>query len=258
MATTVLATEAITARPLRAEEAPAAGDLHFAVGFGRQSAFVSRIIAAGTASRTNHVGVLAAVEPDKWEIIEALANGVRRNPHRPPPMSTVMRLSDDPSVRADVLAQAEELAAPGIKYDWLTIIRIVFVGLLGRIPFLSIPLVVAPPLARWTQSVWVAPPIVALLMVALYLARQPLFNVAMAVPWPDRPNRMICSEFTRRVLEATFGSNCLPGLAAVKPSMTAPGDLLQALLGRSDYSQVPTGVPRAVTDYTRGLPSQAR
>jgi hypothetical protein len=248
----------ITAKPLTQEEAPLPGDLHFAVGFSPGSALVSRIIAVGTTSRTNHVGIIVEATNEKWEVIEALGAGVRRNAHEPPPWSTVMRVSDDPSVRDQVVQHAVTMSANNIKYDWWTIGRIVFVGFFGRVPFLTLPLLAWPWLARALDPVWAAPLIVAFAVVALYTARPWLFAASMAVPWPDPPDRMICSEFTRRVLEATFGDGALDGLAAVKPSMTAPGDLLQALLGRSDYSTARTGIPRAVADYTRRLPRRPR
>jgi len=92
----VLGSTRLRPRPLYDGEPPAAGVLHFAVGFGKGSALVSRVIVAGTASRTNHVGVITQAEPDRWVLVEALAGGVQVHTHRPPPVSTVIRLSDDP------------------------------------------------------------------------------------------------------------------------------------------------------------------
>ena len=64
--------------------------------------------------------------------------------------------------------------------------------------------------------------------------RDGLHRLALAVPWPDPPNRMICSEVGRLLIESVFTADALPGLLGVEPSMTAPGDLLQELLHRCD------------------------
>jgi len=98
-------------RPLWNDELPTRGDLHFAVGFGPKSALVSRLIAVGTASRTNHVGLITAVTPSEWRIVEALSDGVVEDTHQPPPVSTVIRVSDDPAVREAVALKAEAGAA---------------------------------------------------------------------------------------------------------------------------------------------------
>ncbi len=223
-------------RPVYEHETPERGDIHFAVGFGKGSATVSRIIAAGTASRTNHVGVITKVAGNRWDLVEALGKGVVRTERRQAPISTVLRLSDDPAVREQVATTAESHLDPHIGYDWATIARIVFVGLVGRIPFFVVPLLVAPPIARYVDPVWVAPAVAVALMAVLYRARAVLFAVAMATPWPDQKDRMICSELGRRVIEEVFGAGAVPGLARITPiSMTSPGDLFQELLFRRDY-----------------------
>lgn len=242
-------------RPLWDDEQPARGDIHFAVGFGPKAALVSRIIAAGTASRTNHVGIITEVGtrnidgPAEWTIVEALAKGVVEDRHRPPPTSTVIRLSDDSKIREALAAEAESRAraTPHIDYDWWTIGRIVFVGLFGRVPFLTFPILAGPPLARYFGPVWIPLGVTVAAMLVLYWMRGVLFRAAMAVPWPDPPKRMICSELGRRVIEVVFGSSSLPGLAEVTPAMTAPGDLLQELLHRCDYWST-TRTRRGVTD----------
>jgi hypothetical protein len=230
-------------RPLWDDELPTRGDLHFAVGFGPKSALVSRIIAAGTASRTNHVGIITEVTGSEWKIVEALSKGVVEDTHQPPPVSTVIRASDDPAVREALARRAEAGAAadPHIGYDWWTIGRIAFVGLFGRVPFLTFPILAGPPLARYVDPVWVPLVVTVAAIVALYLVRSWLFDIAMACPWPNPRTRMICSEFARRTIEGVFGSDSLPGLADVKPALTSPGDLLQELLHRCDYwGSVPT------------------
>ena len=252
-------------RPLYDDDVPEPGDVHFAVGFGRRTALVSKIIAAGTASRTNHVGVIVEADNDHWVIVEALGAGVIRSQHRPPPQSTVLRVSDDPTIRAALAAEASRRQSEHrIRYDWWTIARIVLIGLLGRCPFVFIPMLALPPIARYVAPLWVGPVAAVALFVALYKARTVLFRVAVAIPWPDPHDRMICSEFTRRCIETVFGPDALPGLKKVTPSMTSPGDLLQELLHRADYrfgpqrrirhantdsypTQTPTPGPRADT-----------
>ncbi len=227
---------------------PTRGDLHFAVGFGPKSALVSRIIAAGTASRTNHVGVITGVSGSaagvpQWTIVEALSKGVVEDTHRPPPVSTVIRVSDDPTMHGALASRAEAgaRAVPHIGYDWWTIARILFVGLVGRVPFLTFPILAGPPLARYIDPAWVPVVVTFTSIVILYLVRGWLFQLAMACPWPNPPNRMICSEFARRTIEDVFGVESLPGLVDVNPALTSPGDLLQELLHRCDYwSPVPT------------------
>ena len=133
-----------------------------------------------------------------------------------------------------------------------------FVGLVGRIAFVVVPLIVMPPFARYVDPARLGPLVALTLMVVLYVARNILFRIAIAVPWPDPTNRMICSEFARRVIHDTFGPGALPGLGHVSPSMTSPGDLLQALLQRSHYGD-PSGqpVPDATTDnYPRPATQQ--
>lgn len=226
-------------RPVYEHETPERGDIHFAVGFGTQSAMVSRIIAAGTASRTNHVGIITKVADGTWDMVEALGKGVVHTKGRRPPVSTVIRLSDDPVVREQVAAAAEARLDPHIDYDWATIARIIYVGLVGRIPFFVVPLLVAPPIARYVDPVWVAPAVSVGLMVLFYRARGLLFKAAMATPWIDQEDRMICSELGRRVIEEVFGASAVPGLARINPiSMTSPGDLFQELLFRRDYGSV--------------------
>lgn len=226
-------------RPVYEHEMPERGDIHFAVGFGTKSAMVSRIIAAGTASRTNHVGIITNVGDGTWDMVEALGDGVVHTKGRRPPVSTVLRLSDDPVVREQVAAAAEARLDPHIDYDWATIARIIYVGLVGRIPFFLVPLLVAPPIARYVDPVWVAPAVSVVLMVLLYMARGLLFKAAMATPWVDQEDRMICSELGRRVIEEVFGASAVPGLARITPiSMTSPGDLFQELLFRRDYGSV--------------------
>ena len=238
-------------RPIYEHETPARGDIHFAVGFGKSSATVSRIIAAGTASRTNHVAIITGVSEKGWDMVEALAKGVVKTEGRTPPVSTVIRVSDDPAVREQVAAEAEGWLSPHVGYDWATIARIVFVGLVGRIPFFTVPLLVAPPLARYTDPVWVAPVVAAVLMVVLYRARNLLYKLAMAMPWVDQPDRMICSELGRRVIEQVFGTAAVPGLARIKPiSMTSPGDLFQELLFRRDYGSAAGPVRVAAPEQT--------
>ena len=238
-------------RPVYEHETPARGDIHFAVGFGRDSATVSRIIAAGTASRTNHVGVITKVADGRWDMVEALAKGVVRTEGRTPPVSTVLRLSDDPVVREQVAAAAEARLSPHIDYDWATIARIIYVGLVGRIPFFTVPLLVAPPLARYVDPAWVAPLVTAGLRAILYRARGFLFRVAMATPWMDQEDRMICSELGRRVIEEVFTPAAVPGLARIEPiSMTSPGDLFQELLFRRDYGASAAGVRVASAEET--------
>ena len=238
-------------RPVYEHEMPARGDIHFAVGFGKKSATVSRIIAAGTASRTNHVGIITKVADGHWDMVEALAKGVVRTEGRTPPVSTVLRLSDDPAVREQVAAAAEAKLSPHIDYDWATIARIIYVGLVGRIPFLTVPLLVGPALARYVGPVWVAPLVTAALMAALYRGRGLLFRLAMATPWIDQPDRMICSELGRRVIEDVFTRAAVPGLAQIQPiSMTSPGDLFQELLFRRDYGASSAGVRVASAEET--------
>lgn len=239
-------------RPLYDDDRPEPGDLHFAVGFGADTALVSKIIAAGTASRTNHVGVITGVSEQAWTLVEALGKGVVVSQKQPPPRSTVIRISDDPSVRSRLAASAlERQAASHIGYDWWTIARIVMVGLVGRIPFLFFPLLLLPPVARYTDPVWIGPAVAVVLFVVFYRLRLLLFRVAVRLPWPNSSDRMICSEFARTRLEAVFGPDALPGLAKVAPSMTAPGDLLQALLGRSDYGTSAGRVKNAELDAYR-------
>jgi hypothetical protein len=237
-------------RPLWNGELPVRGDLHFAVGFGPKSALVSRIIAVGTASRTNHVGVITAVSPPdssgsgQWKIVESLADGVVEDIHRPPPNSTVIRVSENPDIREELASKAEEGAHPHhIAYDWSAIARIVFVGLVGRIPFLTFPILAGPPLARFVNPIWVPIVVTVAAIVVLYWARGWLFRFTMACPWPksDLQKRAICSAFARETIQSVFTPAALPGLAQEPIAITSPGDLLQELLHRCDYW---TAVPR--------------
>jgi hypothetical protein len=236
-------------RPLWSHETPARGDIHFAVGFGPHSAFVSRVIAAGTASRTNHTGIITEVtppqpnDPGQWRIVESLAHGVVEDTHDPPPNSTVIRVSDDESLRGRLAARAETLCNgdPHIDYDWWSIARIVYVGLIGRVPFLTFPILAAPPLARYVSPVWIPIVVTAIVIVVLYRIRGLLFRLAMNTPWPRRELRthMICSAFVRYTLQSEFGgAGALPGLAREEVAMTSPGDLMQELLHRCDYWRV--------------------
>ena len=237
-------------RPLWSGELPVRGDLHFAVGFGPKSALVSRIIAVGTASRTNHVGIITSVTPPdatgsgKWKIVESLADGVVEDIHRPPPNSTVIRVSENSDVREELASRAEMGAHPHhISYDWWAIARIVFIGLVGRIPFLTFPILAGPPLARYVSPVWIPILVTIAGIVVLYLVRAWLFRLAMACPWPrsDLRKRAICSAFARETIQAVFSPAALPGLEGEAIAITSPGDLFQELLHRCDYW---TAVPR--------------
>ncbi|MGA3352489.1 MAG: hypothetical protein ABSD85_04790 [Acidimicrobiales bacterium] len=252
-------------RPLWDEELPVRGDLHFAVGFGPKSALVSRIIAAGTASRTNHVGIITEVtqpdpqEPAEWKIVEALAGGVVEDLHKRPPNSTVIRVSDDPEVREALAAEAEEKAKgpPHIAYDWWAIGRILFVGLMGRVPFLTFPILAGPPLARYVSPAWLSFVITVAGILVLYRARGLLFRLAMKCPWPapSMKNHAICSAFAREVIQDVFTPAALPGLSSEDVAITSPGDLFQELLHRCDYW---TAVPHRQAVVDQPQPRRSR
>jgi hypothetical protein len=229
-------------RPLWPGESPTRGDLHFKVGFAAGAPVVSQIIAAGTASRVCHVGIITAVFSNEWVIAEALSNGFVSKIHSPPPVSTVIRLSDDAEVREMIAASAQERLHPLIKYDWWTIARLAWLGLVGRIPFVVFGITVGPWIARWIPQAWQVTVTLTGVSIVLYVARNRLYNLALRVPFPDSPRRMICSEVSRRVIEDVFGADALPGLVGRSAAMTSPGDLLQALLGRTDYG---TYLPKA-------------
>lgn len=237
-------------RPLWNGEQPARGDVHFAVGFGPKSALVSRIIAVGTASRTNHVGIITSVSPPdsssagQWKIVESLSAGVVEDVHRPPPNSTVIRISENSDVRELLATEAEKGAHPHhIAYDWWAIARIVFIGLVGRVPFLTFPILFGPPLARYVDPVWVPIVVTAAAILVLYATRGWLFRLAMTCPWPksDLQKRAICSAFARETIQAVFSPAALPGLESEEIAITSPGDLFQELLHRCDYW---TAMPR--------------
>ncbi len=253
----LVSADALRPRPLWQGELPEPGDVHFAVGLAKGSPVVSRVIAVGTASRTNHVGIITDVDPPHdddagwWEIVESLSKGVVEDRHRPPPNSTVIRLSDDPQIRQALVNRARQgaHADPHIAYDWWAIARIVFVGLLGRVPFLTFLAVGSPLVAAFVGPWWLAL-IVELAAIVVLIRLQPvLFRWTMALPWPytNEPyRRLICSAFGRLVIQDVFGPGALPGLQNEQLSITAPGDLLQELLHRCDYWKVEAGRPRAI------------
>lgn len=152
-----------------------------------------------------------------------------------PPMSVIIRLSDDVAI-CDAVARAAEAqaAGPHIGYDWWTLSRILMVVLVGRIPFVTLPVVAVAPVAWFVESLWVSVLVGVVAVVGLYRGRDGMHRLALAVPWPDPPDRMICSEVGRLVIESVFTADALPGLFGVEPSMTAPGDLLLELLHRCD------------------------
>lgn len=253
-------------RPLWRGQSPERGDIHFAVGLAKRSPFVSRAIAAGTASRTNHVGIITEVGasatdqaqpggigPDRWKIIEALSKGVIEDVHHPPPNSTVMRVSDDPAVRESFAQTAEAGLEPHMSYDWWAIGRIVFTGLLGRVPFLTFAVIGTPLMAAFVRPWWVTLAVVLAAPYVLYRIQPWLYEATRACPWPGknrpdphllRPSRLICSAFGRYVIEGTFGGpDALPGLKDADVYTTSPGDLLQELLHRCDYWHVQNGTP---------------
>ena len=260
--------DALRPRPLWRGELPEAGDVHFAVGLAKGSPIVSRLIAVGTASRTNHVGIITDVDPPtvggagSWRIVESLAHGVVEDRHEPPPNSTVIRLSDDPAVRAAVVARAEQgpQAVPHIKYDWWAIARIVFVGLVGRVPFLTFLMVGSPVLTAFLRPWWLTLLVIVGALWLLYWAEPLLFRLASACPWPgtNRPDRMICSAYGRLVIEDVFGAGALPGLQEEQLSITSPGDLFQELLHRCDYWNVVAGHPTASATLDRKARHQPR
>lgn len=260
--------DALRPRPLWHGEPPAPGDVHFAVGLAKGSPLVSRLIAVGTASRTNHVGIITHVEPPSgddagwWRIVESLARGVVEDQHRPPPNSTVIRLSDDPSVRAAVVARAEQgaNATPHIDYDWSAIARIVFIGLVGRVPFLTFLVVGSPLLTAFVRPWWLTLLLILAGIWLLYWAEPLLFRLASACPWPftNRSDRMICSAYGRVVIEDVFGAAALPGLQEEQHSITSPGDLFQELMHRCDYWNVEAGRPKPTATLDRKALRQPR
>ncbi len=254
-------------RPLWHEDTPERGDFHFAVGLAKGSPFVSRVIAVGTASRTNHVGIITQVQPPAgndpgwWWIVESLSEGVVKDEHRPPPNSTVMRLSEDPGVREAVAQRAEDGASanPHIAYDWSAIVRIIVIGLVGRVPYLTFAVIGSPLIAALVRPWWLTLVVIVVAICLLYLVQPWLFEVAAfcARPRKEPTDRLICSAFGRRVIEEVFGRNALPGLAGEEEAITSPGDLLQELLHRCDYWNVKGGqpTPHAVLDKrVRGEP----
>ena len=257
-------------RPLWRGEIPDRGDVHFAVGLAKGSPFVSRVIAVGTASRTNHVGIITQVQPPAgsdpglWWIVESLSKGVVKDEHRPPPNSTVMRLSEDPKVREAVARRAEDgaNASPHISYDWSAIARIIVIGLFGRVPYLSFAVIGSPLIVAFVTPWWLAVVVIVAAIYLLYRVQPWCFTVTafFARPRTEPTNRLICSAFGRRVIEEVFGGDALPGLAGEDQAITSPGDLLQELLHRCDYWNVKAGQPtaRAVLDKrVRGQPRRS-
>ena len=255
-------------RPLWYGELPEPGDIHFAVGLSKGSPLVSRVIAVGTASRTNHVGIITQVEPPRgedagsWQIIESLAKGVVEDRHSPPPNSTVIRLSPDPHIRSSLVERARQgaNANPHISYDWSAIARIIFVGLFGRVPFLTFMAMGSPFVAAFVNPWWLALLVVVASVWVLVRLQPMLFGWTMAIPWPltNRPDRLICSAFGRLVIEDVFGRGALPGLEGEGLSITSPGDLFQELMHRCDYWNVVEGIPRASGTLDRRSPKEPR
>jgi hypothetical protein len=252
---TPFAPDDLRPRPLWRGELPERGDFHFAVGLAKGSPFVSRVIAVGTASRTNHVGIITQVEPPGgndagwWWIVESLSKGVVKDEHRPPPNSTVIRLSEDPRVREAVAQRAEDGASanPHISYDWAAIVRIIVIGLFGRVPYLTFAVIGSPLIAGLVAPWWLALGVIVVAICLLYRVQPWLFTVAAfcARPRKEPTDRLICSAFGRHVIEEVFGGDALPGLAGEEESITSPGDLLQELLHRCDYWNVKGGQPTA-------------
>ena len=210
---------ALRSRPLFAWETPEPGDLYFETGHQ----LLSRIIRLGTASRTNHVGVIIEANATTWTVVEAVADGVVIH-DRTPPVGTVIRVSHDPDVSFDVASVAIRQALTGVRYDWWTIARHALRAI-ARVP---------APITLCASLLFGVPALAALAAAsAAQILHRPLGWLALRTPLPNNPKRMICSEQTTRCLREVFGEGAiLPGRPA---HLISPGDLLHALLGRRNW-----------------------
>lgn len=197
----------LTPRPLYPHETPEAGDLFFQRG----SSFIAAAIRFSTGSDINHTGVILGHDgAGLYTVAEANAPGFEIAPKQNF-TGYVVRVSDEPIVRASVAFAASMLAREGRRYDYLAIAR--FAGIVMR---RSRPRSLAGKV---------------LLGVPALAVRG--FGAALLWVLPaESPRRVICSGAVRMLLRRVAGegdwSNALP----VRDDETSPADLLAALLGR--------------------------
>ena len=180
-------------RTLRMEDTPPPGSFIFCNGH----TFLSRVIefgewldASGKENRIcyfpSHVRIVidTRVNADgskQWRVVEAIARGVVDHWVTPDTSYWGVVATDERAAQVAIIDKAIAIAASGVKYDWLAIVRI-GIGALGHFPGFK-------HLTNWL--------------------------LRSVVPQNDNPRRMTCSEVAARCIEYVAGPQ--PELEPVWP-----------------------------------------